>query len=200
MAILYLRASGTSLILDGRGNTLPRIVHWGADLGELTDADLVSLADAQRHQQVSNTQDDPVPLALVPEHSAGWLGTPGLSVHRDGDASSTRRSWWLPSDLDGAPSRRTRDGRGARARADGRAGDDRRRPAAPAGDGHQRRRRRRSWSTGSRSRSRCPRRRRSCSTSVAGTCASGARSGTRSPTARTCARTAEAAPAPTRRW
>lgn len=29
MAILYLRASGTSLILDGRGNTLPRIVHWG---------------------------------------------------------------------------------------------------------------------------------------------------------------------------
>ena len=41
MAITHLRASGTSLILDDRGNTLPRIVHWGADLGELTDADLV---------------------------------------------------------------------------------------------------------------------------------------------------------------
>jgi alpha-galactosidase len=33
--------------------------------------------------------DGPVSVAVLPEHSAGWLGTPGPSGHRDGTDFST---------------------------------------------------------------------------------------------------------------
>lgn len=46
MDFAHLRASGTSVVLDLGGDTLPRILHWGADLGELSDEDLAALADA----------------------------------------------------------------------------------------------------------------------------------------------------------
>jgi alpha-galactosidase len=49
---------------------------------------------------VSNTLDDAVPLALLPEHAAGWLGTPGLSVHRDGTYVDPRLAV-TSTDLDG---------------------------------------------------------------------------------------------------
>ena len=37
--LVHLRAAGTSLLLDC-GGTLPRVLHWGADLGELSDDDI----------------------------------------------------------------------------------------------------------------------------------------------------------------
>ncbi|WP_326755209.1 alpha-galactosidase [Streptomyces hirsutus] len=86
---LHLRASGTSLVLDCTGSRLPRIVHWGADLGELTQEQLALLVAADSTQIMSNTLDVPVPLSVLPEQSAGWLGTPGLTGHRDGTAFST---------------------------------------------------------------------------------------------------------------
>jgi hypothetical protein len=33
--LLHLRSSGVSLVLDARGGTLPRVVHWGHDLGDI---------------------------------------------------------------------------------------------------------------------------------------------------------------------
>ncbi|MFC9605519.1 alpha-galactosidase [Streptomyces niveus] len=84
---LHLRAAGTSLVLDCAGDRLPRVVHWGADLGDQDGTGLAGLADlatASAARQMTNTLDLPVPLSLLPEHSAGWLGTPGLTGHRDG--------------------------------------------------------------------------------------------------------------------
>ncbi len=81
---LYLRAAAMSLVLDRTGRGLPRVVHWGADLGELTAGDLAALALTGIPQTVSNTMDEQVPVSVLPEHSAGWLGTPGLAGHRDG--------------------------------------------------------------------------------------------------------------------
>jgi alpha-galactosidase len=86
---LHLRAAGTSLVLDCTGRRLPRVVHWGADLGDLSDADLATLARTGLPQVVSNTMDELVPVSLLPEQSAGWLGTPGLSGHRGGASFST---------------------------------------------------------------------------------------------------------------
>jgi alpha-galactosidase len=86
---VHLRAAGVSLLLDCTGTALPRVVHWGADLGALTDDTLAALAAADRQQHTGSTQDTPVPLALLPEASAGWLGTPGLTGHRDGTHFST---------------------------------------------------------------------------------------------------------------
>jgi alpha-galactosidase len=80
----YLRAAGCAVVLDCTGPRLPRVLHWGADLGELSAADLAALALAGVPQRVSNTIDQDVPVSVLPEQSVGWLGTPGLTGHRDG--------------------------------------------------------------------------------------------------------------------
>ncbi|MFD3922708.1 alpha-galactosidase [Streptomyces sp. NPDC058595] len=85
----HLRAAGTSLVLDCSGTRLPRVVHWGDDLGDPGGAELADLVTASAARQMTNTLDLPVPLSLLPEHSAGWLGTPGLTGHRDGADFST---------------------------------------------------------------------------------------------------------------
>jgi alpha-galactosidase len=87
--LLHLRAGGVSLVLDCTGPRLPRVLHWGADLGAPTGAELAALALASQAQPTPNTMDEPVPLSLLPEYSAGWLGTPGLSGHRGGADFST---------------------------------------------------------------------------------------------------------------
>ncbi|MEJ2858015.1 MULTISPECIES: alpha-galactosidase [unclassified Saccharothrix] len=84
--VTHLRAAGVSLVLDHRGGTLPRVLHWGADLGPV---DLDSLALATAPQPVGYSADGPVEVAVVPEQSAGWLGTPGLVGNRGGRAFST---------------------------------------------------------------------------------------------------------------
>jgi alpha-galactosidase len=81
---VHLRAGGTSVVVDARGDGLPRLVHWGADLGDVTAEVLTALADAQVPQRVSGGLDAPAPLAVLPEHATGWQGTPGLVGHRDG--------------------------------------------------------------------------------------------------------------------
>ncbi|MDT0441995.1 alpha-galactosidase [Streptomyces johnsoniae] len=86
---LHLRSAGTSLVLDRSGSGLPRVVHWGEDLGELSQDALAALALATVPQIASNNVDVVVPVGLLPEHSAGWLGTPGLTGHRAGADFST---------------------------------------------------------------------------------------------------------------
>lgn len=88
-AVVHLRAAGVSLVLDCSGTTLPRVLHWGGDLGELHDDELESLRLVSRPQIASSTTDDRVPVSMLPEQSAGWLGTPGLRGHRDGADFST---------------------------------------------------------------------------------------------------------------
>ena len=87
--LLHLRAAGVSLVLDTSGGRLPRVLHWGADLGDVPAAELEALRAASIPPVASGTTDAPVPLALLPEQSAGWLGTPGVTGHRDGADFST---------------------------------------------------------------------------------------------------------------
>ncbi|MER7165888.1 alpha-galactosidase [Micromonospora sp. NPDC000207] len=89
MTIVHLSRGDTRLVLDCRGEGLPRIVHWGADLGPVTGADLAALVEAVRPPVVPSGFDAPTVLSLLPEASAGWGGRPGLAGHRDGTAWST---------------------------------------------------------------------------------------------------------------
>lgn len=82
--LMHLRAGGVSVIVDTRDGGLPRIVYWGADLGDLGRDSLPALAAASVPPVLRGPVDSVVPLAVLPEQSAGWLGTPGLSGHRDG--------------------------------------------------------------------------------------------------------------------
>ncbi|MBP2338909.1 alpha-galactosidase [Saccharothrix coeruleofusca] len=85
--VTHLRAAEVSLVLDTSGATLPRVLHWGADLGETADLDALRLLRAP--QPIGFSVDGPVQVAVLPEQSAGWLGTPGLVGHRDGADFST---------------------------------------------------------------------------------------------------------------
>ncbi|TDC76070.1 alpha-galactosidase, partial [Micromonospora sp. KC606] len=89
MTIVHLRRARTSLVLDARGPGLPRVLHWGTDLGPLPAADLPALAAATVPPVPPSTFDQPAVLSLLPEASAGWGGRPGLAGHRDGRDWST---------------------------------------------------------------------------------------------------------------
>ncbi|MFJ3033229.1 alpha-galactosidase [Curtobacterium pusillum] len=82
--VVHLTAGGVSLVLDCRDDALPAVVHWGAALGPLDDAELVALASADVAPVAPNEADVPVRLAILSEPHRGWTGRPGLSGHRDG--------------------------------------------------------------------------------------------------------------------
>ena len=82
--LFHLLAGGVSVVIDARGAGVPRIVHWGAALNDVSAAGLDQLVNAARPQIVSNSIDVLVPLGVLPEQSTGWAGTPGIAGHRDG--------------------------------------------------------------------------------------------------------------------
>ncbi len=110
-ALLHLRASGVSLVLDLTEGRLPAVVHWGADLGDTTAADLATLALAAVEPIAGSVADDPIRLAILPEAHTSWTGKPGLEGHRDGAdwsplfrvASATVDGDPLPAGADGRP-------------------------------------------------------------------------------------------------
>lgn len=86
----HLRAGGVSLVLAATGDRLPVVLHWGADLGATTDAELQALALGVTPQPFGYPVDGPMPVSVLPEASAGWPGVRGVSGHRAGAAPATR--------------------------------------------------------------------------------------------------------------
>src|SRR6187431_2835611 len=85
--LIHLTASGVSLLLDVGDGRLPRVVHWGAALGE---GDLAGVARASSEPLVGGELDERHALSVLPEESWGWLHTPGLSGSRGGRDNFTR--------------------------------------------------------------------------------------------------------------
>lgn len=81
---LSLRSSGAQVVLEVPAAGLPRVLHWGADLGALRAGDLDALVASGRQRALTALPGDGVPLALLPSPADGWLWTPGLTGHRDG--------------------------------------------------------------------------------------------------------------------
>ena len=88
--IVHLRAAGVSVVLDCRGPSLPEVLHWGTDLGELDGTFLGAAVVAATPPLASGSLDAPPGVSLVPEHSGGWFGLPGLRGHRAGTDWSPR--------------------------------------------------------------------------------------------------------------
>jgi alpha-galactosidase len=76
--VFQLRNGGVGLVLDARGPGLPVVLHWGCDLGELTGADLVALAEAAVPAIPSNSIDEPRRVGLLPQPATGYAGRAGL--------------------------------------------------------------------------------------------------------------------------
>ncbi|WP_157509720.1 alpha-galactosidase [Leifsonia sp. Root4] len=82
--LFHLMAGGVSVVVDARGAGVPAVIYWGKALGDQSESALAQLVSAASPQIVSNSIDVPIPLAILPEQSTGWMGTPGIAGHRDG--------------------------------------------------------------------------------------------------------------------
>ncbi len=66
---------------------MPRVVHWGGDIGAADDETLVTLADASVPAVSPSSIDGPLLPGLIPLLSAGWSGQQGLAGSRAGRTS-----------------------------------------------------------------------------------------------------------------
>ena len=103
MTRLVLSAGGSSLVVDLAGDTVPRVLHWGADLGALDADALAGLAAAADPGSARGTLDQGLTRTLLPTEADGWHGRPAVRGHRDGRRSHQR--WTLT-----APARLANDG------------------------------------------------------------------------------------------
>jgi alpha-galactosidase len=81
---VVLRTEGVGLVLAVQPEGLPAVVHWGADVGALDESSARDLIRGGVNPVTTNLVDEPVTIALLPEHWTGWVGRPGLSGSRAG--------------------------------------------------------------------------------------------------------------------
>ena len=86
-----LHEAGVGVVLDLTAGHLPAVVHWGPDLGPISPEDAAKIVLSGVGGIASNVVDDPVRVALLPEHWTGWVGRPGLRGSRSGADWSTKR-------------------------------------------------------------------------------------------------------------
>jgi alpha-galactosidase len=89
-ALVHLSAAGCSVLLDLTGGRLPAVLHWGPALPGLDDKQARTVALAARRAVGPQQPDEPMRLAVLPEHHTGYVGRPGLSGSRAGRAWSPR--------------------------------------------------------------------------------------------------------------
>ena len=82
--IVHLSRGGTSVLVDLREGRLPRLLHWGADLGDLQPDELRALAEAQQPTVGDSVVTYPQPVPVIPQLAEGWLGRAGISGSRGG--------------------------------------------------------------------------------------------------------------------
>ena len=88
ISLLHLRRGGTSVVLRLDAETLPCVLHWGPDLGDLSDAALAALLPALGMPSLDSPISAQEAVAVLPQHSSGWPGRPGLLGSRQGRAWS----------------------------------------------------------------------------------------------------------------
>ena len=76
-----LHSRNCSLVIDCRGNA-PAILYWGSRLSEATSPDMLSLLATR--QELQACQAEGALIALSPEAAAGFMGSPGVQMHRSG--------------------------------------------------------------------------------------------------------------------
>lgn len=85
-AAAHLRRGGTSVVVEIDSGRLPRILHWGPDLGELDAAALDALVRSVQPTVGNSAITYPQPVPVLPLLAEGWLGRPGIAGSRGGRA------------------------------------------------------------------------------------------------------------------
>ncbi|MDL9978396.1 alpha-galactosidase [Microbacterium sp. ASV49] len=75
---VHLRAGGTSVVVQTDAARLPRILHWGEDLGELDASALAAIVVAAQPAIGDSAVTYPQPVPALAQLAEGWLGRPGL--------------------------------------------------------------------------------------------------------------------------
>ena len=86
---LLLTSARISVLLDVAEGRLPSIVSWGPDLSSLDADGAAALVLGSVPLVGNNNVDVPVRVTVLPEHSTGWTGRPGLRGSRGGRSWST---------------------------------------------------------------------------------------------------------------
>lgn len=89
-AFYVLHSRSSSLVLDCRSNAAT-ILHWGVRLDDATTPEMLALLTTRQEAPASVASEAPV--ALTPEFAAGFTGSAGIQVHRNG------RDWNLYTTL-----------------------------------------------------------------------------------------------------
>ena len=76
-----LYSNNCSLVVDCRGDS-PAILYWGSRLANTTSPDILALLATSQELQASLPQE--APIGLSPQSAAGFSGSPGVQLHRDG--------------------------------------------------------------------------------------------------------------------
>jgi alpha-galactosidase len=87
--IVSLRAAGAALVVE-LTEPVPRVLHWGADLGTLSDADHTALSLTAEAAVLHNSPDTPRRFTIWPTEADAWSGTPAQQGHRAGTATTPR--------------------------------------------------------------------------------------------------------------
>ena len=84
-----LRAAGVAFVIDLAGR-VPRVLHWGADIGPIDRAAAVALRASSVQAVLNNSPDVPRTFTVWPTEQDGWVGTPAQSGNRAGSATTPR--------------------------------------------------------------------------------------------------------------
>ena len=71
------------------------MLHWGAPLGEVSEADAAELAKGLSRQSPTGTLDAAWQVSLSPAEGDGWSGRPGMQLRRGGVLHHAR---WVETD------------------------------------------------------------------------------------------------------
>jgi alpha-galactosidase len=89
--LLHLRSGGVSLLLQVLPSSLPTVLYWGADLGDLggppAAASVAALLPAAGPRFGSEAASIP---AIIPAYGGGWAAEPGLAGTHDGQTTGRR--------------------------------------------------------------------------------------------------------------
>ncbi len=94
---VHLSRDGVSVLIELTDDGLPVVLHWGAGLGELDPTDAEAIRLGSLTPEANNEPAVPTRISILPEHTRGWHGRPGVSGSRAGRDWSPR--WHLRTAL-----------------------------------------------------------------------------------------------------
>lgn len=89
LRVIHLVNDDVSVLLTQRGGSPPVIAHWGHRI-HASDDDLLAYAESPDRTGIDGISDVPYEPSVLPEHTYGWAGIPGIRAHRAGVAWSPR--------------------------------------------------------------------------------------------------------------